>query len=250
MMAERKTRIAAAFSAQAAAYDDAAAVQKHAAAQLAHRIRARHPTPPQRILEIGCGTGGLSRHLAEAFPQSELHLTDLAPAMLALCRTRLGNRHHYQLLDGEYPENLTGSFDLIASSLAFQWFTDLQGALQRLCLLLAPGGRLQFATLGHQTFHEWRQAHIAFGLHCGTPLYPSPENFPWPAGLHGAVEEDLLTQHYPSGAAFVRSLKTLGAAEPAPGTRPVSTGKFRRLLASMQNGFPVTYHIIYAEISR
>src|SRR6185437_5823582 len=115
-------------------------LQRLGARRLAGRIRSALAASPQRILEIGCGTGSLSERLAEAFPGSDLLLTDIAPSMLHRCRSRLGEGHRYQVLDGERPEDLAGHFDLIASSLALQWFTDLRGGLQRLSGLLAPGG--------------------------------------------------------------------------------------------------------------
>ena len=248
-MTHRKSRIAEAFDAQAAAYDTVAPVQAEIARRLAARIKARTPAP-RRILEIGCGTGLLSTHLAAAFPESELILTDIAPAMLERCRARLGGHPTYHLLDGEHPDPLPGSFDLIASSLAFQWFSDLGGALARLGQKLAPNGRLHFATLGNETFKEWRTAHAALALPCGTPIYPGAETFPWPENFPHSLEAEFLLQPYASGRDFARSLKTLGAREPAPGYRPLSPGAMRRLLASLEGGFEATYHVIYGEVRR
>lgn len=250
MTADRKTRIAQAFSAQAQAYENAAPVQRLVAARLAERIAASAATPPRRILEIGCGTGLLSAHLASMFPESDLLLTDISPAMLARCRATLGNRPRYQLLDGEHPASLDQPFDLIASSLAFQWFTDLRGAIERLSRLLTPNGRLLFATLGSETFIEWRRAHAALNLPCGTQTYPSPETFPWPTAPPHTLNSELITHPYANGAAFARSLKTLGAREPAPTHRPLPPGTFRRLLTTLNGNFPVTYHVLYGEVSR
>jgi malonyl-CoA O-methyltransferase len=247
-MSTRKQRIAEAFSAQAAAYDDVAPVQRHVARELAGRIGVATFRPPEHILEIGCGTGLLSAELARMFPESDLLLTDLSPAMLGRCRARLGERHRYQPLDGENPENLGEKFNLIASSLAFQWFADLAAGLERLSHLLAPGGRLVFATLGNQTFTEWRRAHAGFGLPCGTPNYQTLKDFPWPNGFAYTLDEAFVTQHYDNGMDFARSLKTLGAGEPAPGHHPLPPGIFRRLLASLDNGFSATYHLLYGEI--
>lgn len=249
-MSDRKARIAQAFSSRAATYDDAAALQWAVANRLAERIGSAAAAPPQRILEIGCGTGFLSARLADAFPRSDLLLTDIAPYMLSRCRSRLGDRHRYQVLDGERPERLTGQFDLIASSLAFQWFADLRGGLERLSQLLAPGGRMLFATLGCRTFIEWRQVHADLGLPCGAQNYPSAEDFPWPDGFSHGIDAELVAQPHATGADFVRSLKLLGAHEPAPGYRPLPPGAFRRLLASLQGGFSVTYHLLYGEIYR
>lgn len=244
----RKQRIAGAFAAKAGAYDAVADVQWQIAQQLADRIEAAVPAAPARILEIGCGTGFLSTRLADAFPAAELVLTDIAPSMLARCMARLGKRPRYLVVDGEHPEGIGGGFDLIASNLAYQWFVNLGGGLERLSHLLAPGGRMMFATLGRQTFAEWRQAHAALGLACGTPSYPGSDDFPWPAGTTHALEGQLLRHPYADGHDFVRSLKALGASEPAPGYRPLSPGALRRLLASLERGFVVTYHVLYGEL--
>jgi malonyl-CoA O-methyltransferase len=245
----RKARIARAFSLQAGAYDDVAPVQRLAAGRLAERIGQR-AVPPRRILEIGCGTGFLSARLAGMFPESDLLLTDISPAMLQHCRARLGEGPRYQVLDGEQPEALTDKFDLIASSLAFQWFDDLRGGMETLGHLLAPGGRMVFATMGRGSFTEWRQAHADFGLPCGAQDYPGAEDFPWPDGFSHRLDDELVVQNYDNGMDFARRLKMLGAREPAPGHRPLPAGAFRRLLASLEGGFSVTYHLLYGEIFR
>lgn len=244
----RKDRIARAFSSHAGAYDVAADVQWLVARRLADRIETGALHPPARVLEIGCGTGFLSARLAELYPDSALLLTDIAPSMLARCQARLGDRPRFMLLDGERPEGIAERFDLIGSNLAFQWFVDLKGGLQRLSALLEPGGRLAFATLGKKAFAEWRAAHHALGLDCGTPQYPSMDDFPWPSGLAHAMDEELVRQPYADGHDFVRTLKALGASEPAPGYRPLPPGPFRRLLASLEGGFTVTYHVLFGEI--
>lgn len=246
----RKERIVKAFAARAGTYDFSADAQWLIATRLAERIEpARYPYRP-RILEIGCGTGFLSAYLMKAFPAGEFILTDIAPSMLDRCRKRIGCGPRYRVLDGERPLGLPCSFDLIVSSLAFQWFIDLGAGLDRLRDLLAPNGRLMFATLGCKTFVEWREAHAALGLCCGTPDYPSMENFPWPAERGYQLEEELIRQTYPSGLDFAKSLKALGAGEPILGHRPLSPGAFRRLLVSLGTGFTATYHVLYGEIRR
>lgn len=249
-MIPEKSRIAAAFERQAAAYDSVAAIQREAARHLARRIVARLPAPPRRILEIGCGTGLLSAELAAAYPQATLLLTDISPAMLDRARARLGEKAEYRLMDGEHPEGLTGGFDLIASSLAMQWFSDLPGALARLGRLLAPGGWLCFATLGAGSFAEWRAAHEALGLPCGLHDYPRAEAFPWPPEIPGRIEEETLVEHHASGRAFARALKTLGAGAPAFGHRPLPAGAFRRVLAALEGEFHATYRVLYGESCR
>jgi malonyl-CoA O-methyltransferase len=248
-MSDRKDRIKDSFEAQADLYDSAADLQWLVAERLSERILAHVGKFPRRILEIGCGTGFLSVRLAEAFPDAHLTLTDIAPTMLARCRARLGERPRYKIMDGERPEGLSGDFDLIVSSLAFQWFVDLPQGLAQLADLLAPGGRLVFATLGRQTFQEWRAAHDRLGLRCGTPSYPDLDDFPWPdLPLTSQGGEEMILQPYGSGRDFVSSLKLLGASEPAPGHRPLSPGAFRKLLTEFDHPFHMTYHVIYGEV--
>jgi malonyl-CoA O-methyltransferase len=250
MTGARKARIARAFSEQAGVYDGVAIVQQIAARRLAERIGQSVTALPKRILEIGCGTGFLSARLGEMFPESDLLLTDISPSMLQHCRARLGDQHRYQVLDGEHPEALTEKFDLIASSLAFQWFDDLRGGMERLGHLLAPGGRMVFTTLGRGSFAEWRRAHADFGLPCGAQDYPGVEDFPWPDGFSHRLDDESVVQNYDNGMDFARSLKILGAREPAPGHKPLAAGAFRRLLASLEGGFSATYHLLYGEVFR
>ncbi|CAK0764578.1 malonyl-CoA O-methyltransferase [Azospirillaceae bacterium] len=246
----RKIRIARAFS-SADAYDQNADTQLLVAERLAERISAVYVTPPKRVLEIGCGTGFLSQRLRSLFPESALVLTDMAPAMLERARLRVGEGPLYREMDGEAPNPEIGAaFDLITSSLVFQWFQDLPSALVRLAGLLAPNGRLMFATLGEKTFGEWREAHLALGVSCGLAVYPAFESFPWPLGAAWRGDEELILRSYSSGRAFVRMLKSLGAGEPAVGHRPATPGEFRRLLASLDGGLSVTYHVIFGDVIR
>src|SRR3546814_10718433 len=83
--------------------------------------------------------------------------------MAARCREGLGEgrgRFRYVAMDGERPCFAPDvRFDLVCSSLAFQWFHDLEGAVASLCALLAPGGHLAFTTLAEGSF-EIGRAHV------------------------------------------------------------------------------------------
>jgi len=234
------------FDEQAAVYDSVATVQ----AEVARRLAARLSGQPQRILEIGCGTGLLSAHLAARFPGAELVLTDISPRMLAQARRRLGQAAAYQIMDGQFPDTTLGEFDLIASSLAFQWFDDLPGALERLSNLLAPGGVLAFATLGAESFADWRQAHEEMGLDCGLRDYVAAAPFSSPCGHDGTLEAEMIDEVCPDGRSFARGLKELGAAQSPPAHRPLGAGRFRALLARFSGGFTARYQLLFGEIRR
>jgi malonyl-CoA O-methyltransferase len=242
-----KGAVAAAFGAAADTYNDGADVQREVAAHLAQRIAAIALRPHPCILEIGCGTGFLSRHLAALSP-ARLVLSDISDAMLGRCRETLGtdSAAEFLVMDGEEPSPAGTGFDLICSSLAFQWFVDLPSALTRLSGLLAPGGHLVFATLAEDSFHEWSEAHAALNLASAVRAYPSVDVLKamLPPGP-GLVEHEHLARGYADGYAFLDALKQIGAHLPEHTRRPLAPGALRRVLRGFERGITVTYHVAY-----
>jgi tRNA (cmo5U34)-methyltransferase len=97
--------------------------------------------PPQRILDLGAGTGLLSRLVAAAQPQAQLTLLDGSPAMLDQARGALGDRAQYVVADlaDALPE---GPWSAIVSALAIHHLEHDQQAdlLVRAHAALVPGG--------------------------------------------------------------------------------------------------------------
>lgn len=233
-----KMDVAATFSAAAATYDQSAQAQWQVASGLAARIGALGLTQAPRILEIGCGTGFLTEQVRSLSPNARWVLTDISERMVERCRTRF-NDTYVMVMDGERPSCAAGSFDLICSSLAFQWFENLSDALTRLKTLLAPGGQMMFATLAEDSFREWREA------------YPSARTYPsiQELGRLGDVEEERFTREYPDALAFLDHWRQIGADLPHDGQRPLSPGALRRALRPFETGIAVTYHVAYVHIT-
>lgn len=248
---DRKARIAARFDAAAARYDAHSPLQREAAARLARRVLALDLPRDCRVLEVGCGTGHLTRALHGRVGGCWT-VSDIAPAMVAAC-VRNNPGVAGLVMDAERP-SLGGAFDLVVSSLTAQWFGDLPAALAGLCGLLAPGGRIALATLGAGSFAEWRAAHAALGLRAATPAYPTAAELAraCPAALRAHVDEETLAVPLADPLDFVRGLRAIGADTPAAGTTPLGAGQLRKVLRRLAADAPggVGYHLLYAVAER
>lgn len=240
----RKRTVEAAFSAAAKSYDRAAEAQARAADLLVELVRGLPLPPAPSVLEIGCGTGLLTRRLLPLIG-GDWQVTDLSPAMVAEARTAIGaGKARFRVMDGEHPDLAPGSVDLIVSNLAAQWFTDLPAAVSRLAACLKPGGALALTTLGAGSFAEWKTAHQTLRLTCGIPAYPSAEALAGQLPAGARVHSRPVIVSYADGRAFLAALKRIGAATPAEGHRPLSPGALRRAIKAMGAPAPVTYDVL------
>ncbi|MBK5265048.1 MAG: methyltransferase domain-containing protein [Alphaproteobacteria bacterium] len=253
-MADKRTdRIRRAFGAAAEGYEDSAAVQRIVAETVAKLAAQRRLPDRLRLLEIGCGTGFLTRHIRAQWPQADLAVTDLAPEMVERASRDPRLSGTFFTMDGQWPCFEGQWFDLIVSSMAFQWFDDLAGALERLFALLRPGGSLIFSTMAERSFGEWRVAHAACGLFAGTPDYPSLETLREMVGAYpdGAAFDEDYAVDFGSGRAFLTHLKAIGATVPAEGRTPLSAAALRRVIRAFEDGGArATYHVGFVRVSR
>jgi len=249
----RKQRISDAFGAAAAQYDGHAGPQRLVAGLVADLAQRQRPHGVQRILEIGCGTGFLTRDIQARWPGADLVATDISPGMLeqAASNGRVAGR--FMMMDGEAPSFEGPWFDLILSSLAFQWFDDLGAAIPRLAALLRPGGSLIFSTMGQASFARWRGAHEACGLAAGVPDYPSIDALR--AMLEGYDDSFVFDENYAltcDGArGLIAHLKGIGAVVPNEGRKPLSPADLRRVMAAFDaDGGDDGYQVLFARVTR
>jgi ubiquinone/menaquinone biosynthesis C-methylase UbiE len=100
--------------------------------------------PPERVLDVGCGTGLLLRELAKRVPGASLTGIDAAPAMIEQARARGGDGQPPVFVQGT-AERLPfedGAFDLVISTTSFDHWKDQGAGLAQCHRVLAPGGHL------------------------------------------------------------------------------------------------------------
>jgi tRNA (cmo5U34)-methyltransferase len=106
---------------------------------------------PSRILELGCGTGNLTRLAHERWPNSHITVVDISEEMLQKTAEKLGPRTQLTSVQS-YFEDLDfapGQFDLVMSSIAMHHILDpeKERLIGKIHQWLRPGG---FFVLGDQ----------------------------------------------------------------------------------------------------
>ena len=95
--------------------------------------------PNLRVVDLGCGTGELTRRLADSLPDSDVLGLDSSPQMLE--RTGGYIRPGLRFEQGNLAE-LDGEWDLIFSNAALQWSENHEQLIPYLFNRLAPGGQI------------------------------------------------------------------------------------------------------------
>jgi trans-aconitate 2-methyltransferase len=97
------------------------------------------PRPGLRAVDLGCGTGELTRRLADRLPESDVLGVDSSPEMLE--KTAAYARPGLRFLCRRI-EDVQGEWDLVFSNAALQWAEDHTALLPRLLKMVRPGGQL------------------------------------------------------------------------------------------------------------
>jgi trans-aconitate 2-methyltransferase len=95
--------------------------------------------PGLRVVDLGCGTGELTRRLADTLHDSDVLGLDSSPQMLE--RTKEYERPGLRFELGDLAE-LADEWDLIISNAALQWSENHKELIPRLFNCLNPGGQM------------------------------------------------------------------------------------------------------------
>ena len=113
--------------------------------------------PNLHVVDLGCGTGELTRRLADALPNSNVLGLDLSAAMLEKATPHARDGLRFELGD---QAALTGQWDLIFSNAALHWSENHETLIPKLLQHLKPGGQLAVQVpsnhnhISHQVYRE------------------------------------------------------------------------------------------------
>ncbi len=256
-----KKHVAASFSKAARSYNSAAHLQRGVAQDLMASLPEN--LEPKWVLDIGCGTGFLTAMLRERFPEAQIVALDIAIGMLRYARERVpGEELFYVGADAEALPFADQSFDLIASSFALQWCTDLARLFERIENLLLPGGRFVFSLPGTGTLEELKKSwQLADPSHVHVNEFPSADGLAAMANRTFAetcIRTMKHLEYHKTLMDLMKSIKAIGAHNVLAGRSRKLTGKqtFLRLENAYERfrhdeaGLPASWQVIMGECVR
>jgi malonyl-CoA O-methyltransferase len=253
-----RKQVAGRFSAGAARYAALSPLQAAAAERLASYLEGS--PAPERLLEVGCGTGHLTERLARRWPGAELHALDIASRMIEHARDRVGAtaaRVHWIAADIFHHQD-PRPFDWIVSSSTLQWLDPLGEAMKRFYADLVPGGLLAFAMMVDGTLGELREARLR-----AVPAHLPRGRLPDAGAVRTALDRagfltvcfdgDEVRERYASAYALLQRLHDQGVTggEVSRADRPLTRGELARLAADYETHYRdgasvyATYCLLY-----
>jgi|APSaa5957512622_1039677.scaffolds.fasta_scaffold09835_4 malonyl-CoA O-methyltransferase len=232
------------FERAAPNYDQFALLQREVAERMFASF-AYTNISPEKILDIGAGTGYCTRWLQDAFKESMVVGLDLSHNMLCEAKKKEQEltqqpSHNIGLVDKvsklfskSISENTSllcadteqlplanDSMDLIFSNFTLQWCSDLPNIFKDFMRVMRPGSLLTFSTLGTDTLKELRQSwqEVDSNPHVNDFLdMHDIGDMLLNAGFSEPVTSvDRFEISYPSVMDLMRDLKGLGATNAAP----------------------------------
>ena len=152
----------------AATYDRCSDAQHAWGLEVLERLPLRGD---ETVLDAGCGTGRVTKALAERLARGRVVAVDGSPAMVAQARAALGERAEVLVADLLELE-LEQPVDAIVSTAVFHWITDHDRLFARLHAALRPGG-----VLAAQCGGEGNVASLLAAVAAVTAREPFAEHF-------------------------------------------------------------------------
>lgn len=111
---------------------------------------------PGRLLEVGAGTGVLTRHLVDELPdRTDIVASEMNATMLDMAATRGTDRPvEWRLADAAQLPFADGSFDLVACQFGVMYFNDRRRAFAEIRRVLRPDGVFLFNVWDHLDSNE------------------------------------------------------------------------------------------------
>ena len=142
------------FSRKLNSYNENAKVQKSMAEILVNSVISSVNERHKSILEIGCGTGLLTKLTVEKISYENYAALDIVPECEKYIKEIHSDIKFISKDVEEYLDETVEKFDLIISNASLQWVENLPKFVDKLVQKLLPNGVLAFSTFGVENFRE------------------------------------------------------------------------------------------------
>lgn len=112
--------------------------------------------PGMTVLDVGCGTGAITRGIAEAVgPGGRVVGVDVSPRLIEQAEAAYRGVDGLSFRTGDvYDLGLGEQFDIVTAARVIQWLSDPEAALRSMVKAVVPGGRLLILDYNHEKI-EW-----------------------------------------------------------------------------------------------
>ena len=210
------------FSRVAPHYEQHADIQYLLAERLLEQIKQKNISP-EKILDIGCGTGKLTQALLRQYPYAAVMGLDVSRAMVKAAKDKGIEAVSADAQELPFRDE---TFNLIVSNAAYQWVGNLAAAFQEARRILREEGIFIISCFGKNTLKELRDC---FGIKENI----LPEKGALCDGLIAAgfskinVERDMLHKYFDTTGSLLYWLKSTGANRIYKSQPRISRGRFK-----------------------
>jgi malonyl-CoA O-methyltransferase len=241
--------VKSAFNKASANYDKYAFLQKEIAARLDAKLDIIS-AESNMILDLGAGTGLLSKQLSKRFPDSQLICLDFAQDSLKI------NPSKNKLCADAYQLPLAdNSVDMVISSLMMQWCPNLKQLFSEIHRVLKNDGLILFSTFGPDTLKElkksWSVVDNETHVITFVDMHDIGDQMLGAGFVSPVTEMEKLTLTYQTVTDLLRDLKAIGAQSVDTRSKSLMGKDKFKLMIEMYESFrkdgklPATYEVIY-----
>ncbi|WP_190600631.1 malonyl-ACP O-methyltransferase BioC [Candidatus Vesicomyidisocius sp. SY067_SCS001] len=230
-------------------YDNHAFLQKEIAIRLDKKLNTIS-SKADIILDLGAGTGLLSKQLTKCFLKSKIICIDFSQKSL-----KYNPSSNKICANANYLPLLNNSIDIITSNLMMQWCPDLNILFSECFRVLKNDGLFLFSTFGPDTLKELKNSWSVVDdkMHVNTfiDMHDIGDQMLLNRFKNPVMEMETWTLTYQTVIDLLHDLKAIGAQTVIKRSKSL-TGKNKfQLMIKMYESYknngklPVTYEVIY-----
>jgi len=253
-----KSQVQQSFALASSSYNQFTALQRTIGDQLLKQ-QPELSTVSIKALDIGAGTGYLTKKIMSLEAVNEVYALDIATAMLQQTRANVQAVKSLELIAAD-AENLPLATEVVGavySNVAYQWCSQLEQAFAESHRVLQQGGCFSLSTFGTRTLIELKSAWAAAddAVHVNDFLNTETiQQYLTAVGFNeiSVLSEDIV-MYYDSPKQLMLDLKGMGAHNMNVGRNHGLTGvsAYKRMLAAYEGlrteqGIPATFQAVYA----